>query len=98
MTSVPSSPVVSEALTAAMVAAAPVEQVLGWLGTSADGLSGAQAAERLARLGPNAIRTHRVSAWVVLSRQFQNAVLIILAFTAVPSYFLGDHTDAVIIG
>ena len=97
-TSTPPGGAISEALTAGAVAAAPVEQVLGWLDSSEAGLSGGQAAERLARFGPNAIRTHHVSAWAVLGHQFQNAVLILLVVTAVASYFLGDHTDAVIIG
>nr|WP_144418505.1 magnesium-translocating P-type ATPase [Mycobacterium sp. EPa45] len=85
-------------LTAADVAAAPLADVLGWLNTSAGGLSGTEAAARLARHGPNSLRTHRVSAWAVLRRQLNNAVLALLAATAVLSYFLGDSTQAVIIG
>ncbi len=54
--------------------------------------------ERLAQYGPNAIRTHHVSAWAVLGRQLNNAVLILLAVTAVLSYFLGDDNQALIIG
>ena len=50
------------------------------------------------RTGRNVIRTHRVSAWAVLGRQLNNAVLILLAVTAVLSYFLGDHNQALIIG
>jgi magnesium-transporting ATPase (P-type) len=72
--------------------------VLGWLDTSTEGLSSGEAADRLARLGPNSLRTHRVSAWAVLRRQLNNAVLALLAATAVVSYFLGDGTQAVIIG
>ena len=34
------------------VAAAPVDEVLSWLDTSADGLSGAEVSARLARYGP----------------------------------------------
>ncbi len=79
------------------MAAAPVEQVLRQLDSSADGLSGAQVRERLTQYGPNAIRTHRVSAWAVLGRQLNNAVLILLAVTAVLSYFLGDDNQALII-
>ena len=52
----------------------------------------------MTRSGPNAIHTHHVSAWAVLARQLNNAVLILLAGTAVLSYFLGDHTQALIIG
>ena len=33
--------------------------------------------------GPNVIRTHRVSAWAVLKRQLNNAVLILLAVTII---------------
>ena len=85
-------------LTAAAVAGAPPEQVLLWLKTSIAGLTAAEAATRLARHGPNSLRTHRVSAWAVLRRQLSNAVLALLAVTAVVSYFLGDSTQAVIIG
>ena len=52
----------------------------------------------MAQHGPNAIRTHHVSAWAVLGRQLNNAVLILLAVTAVLSYFLGDNNQALIIG
>ena len=68
------------------------------LGTSESGLSSTEAATRLARTGPNSLRTHRVSAWAVLRRQLNNAVLILLAVTAAVSFFLGDSTQAVIIG
>ncbi|GAY13502.1 magnesium-translocating P-type ATPase [Mycobacterium sp. shizuoka-1] len=88
----------SASLTAAAVAAAPVAEVLDWLHTGTDGLSGAEAATRLARWGPNSLRTHQVSAWAVLRRQLNNAVLALLAATAVLSFFLGDSTQAVIIG
>jgi len=85
-------------LTAAAVAAAPLDEVLARLDTSADGLSSAEVAARLARIGPNSVRTHRVSAWAVLRRQLNNAVLALLAVTAVVSFFLGDRTQALIIG
>ena len=87
-----------QSLTAAAVAAAPFADVLGLLDTSADGLSSSEAATRLARFGPNSLRTHRVSAWAVLRRQLNNAVLALLGATAVVSFFLGDSTQASIIG
>ena len=59
---------------------------------------GAEAAARLLRYGPNAVRTHRVSALAVLGRQLRSAVLGLLAATAVLSFFLGDSTQAIIIG
>ncbi len=71
---------------------------MNWLNTSADGLSTAEAEARLARYGPNSVRSHRVSAAAILMRQLNNAVLGLLAVTAVLSFFLGDSTQAVIIG
>ena len=80
------------------LATAPIAEVLRWLETSSDGLSSTEAEARLARLGPNSVRTHRVSALAVLLRQLNNAVLGLLAATAVLSFFLGDSTQATIIG
>jgi len=75
-----------------------VDDVMVWLDSSAAGLSSVEASARLERFGPNAVRTHRVSALEVLGRQFRNnAVLILLAGTAAVSYFLGDRLQAVII-
>ncbi len=85
-------------LTAQAAAAAPTADVLARLATSESGLSSAEAAARLSRFGPNSLRTHRVSAWAVLRRQLNNAVLALLALTAVVSFFLGDSTQAIIIG
>ncbi len=90
--------VTAPALTAARVATAPLDEVLHSLDTSVQGLSGAEASARLIRYGPNALRTHRVSAIAVLGSQLRNAVLILLATTAVLSFFLGDSTQAIIIG
>ena len=88
----------SVALDTKSVAAAPVDEVLRRLGSSAAGLSSAEASARLASHGPNAVRTHHVNALAVLGRQVRNAVLILLAGTAVVSYFLGDSMQATIIG
>lgn len=85
-------------LTTEVAAAAPVADVLRRLDSSAAGLSAAEAAARLVRYGPNAVRTHHVNALAVLGRQLRNAVLILLAGTAVVSYFLGDSMQATIIG
>ncbi|ORB70014.1 magnesium-translocating P-type ATPase [Mycobacterium scrofulaceum] len=87
----------SAATTTKRVAAASVDEVLRWLDSTAAGLSAAEAAARLARYGPNAVRTHRVNVLAVLGRQLRNAVLILLAGTAIVSYFLGDSMQAVII-
>jgi Mg2+-importing ATPase len=85
-------------LTAARVSTAPVPEVLTWVDGSADGLTSAEAASRLVRDGPNALRTHRVSAVAVLGRQLRSALLLLLAATAALSFFLGDSTQAGIIG
>jgi Mg2+-importing ATPase len=66
----------SVALTANQVAAAPIDDVLHRLDSSAAGLSSAEASARLARYGPNAVRTHHVNALAVLGRQLRSAVLI----------------------
>ena len=71
------------ALTTGRVGAAPVPEVLLWLDASEGGLSGLEASARLLRYGPNAVRTHRVSAIAVLGRQLRSAVLGLLAVTAV---------------
>ena len=70
-------------LTARQVAPVPVDDVLRWLDSSVAGLSSAEASARLVRYGPNAVRTHHVNALAVLGRQLRNAVLILLAGTAV---------------
>ncbi|MBU3751410.1 MAG: HAD-IC family P-type ATPase, partial [Mycobacterium sp.] len=88
----------TDELTAESVAGVPAAVVLARLGSSEGGLSAAQAAERLVRFGPNSLRTHRVRAWTVLRRQLNNAVLALLAVTAGVSFFLGDSTQAIIIG
>ena len=89
---------IRDGLTVGRVASAPLSDVLGWLGSSAEGLSSAEASARFDRFGPNALRTHRVSALAVLGRQLRSAVLILLAVTAVVSFFLGDRIQASIIG
>jgi P-type Mg2+ transporter len=94
----PGRQAVIERIGSAQAASAPVAELMSVLQSSVDGLSSAQAAARLAVVGPNAVRAHRVSALAVLARQLNNAVLLLLAGTAVLSAFLGDTTQGVIIG
>jgi len=75
-----------------------VDEVLRLLGSAVGGLSRAEAAHRLTVVGPNAVRSHQVHAWSVLGRQLRSALLVLLVVTATISFFLGDRTDAVIIG
>ncbi|MGV9776679.1 magnesium-translocating P-type ATPase [Streptosporangium sp. NPDC003464] len=85
-------------LSAGEAAALPAVQVLDRLGVTEVGLSGAEAARRRAICGPNAVRVHHARALRVLGRQLRNAVLVLLVVTAVVSFFVGDSTNALIIG
>jgi Ca2+-transporting ATPase len=69
------------------------------LGTSAAlGLSGREAARRLAEHGPNEIATARpVSAWRLLLGQFENVLVLILLVAVALSVVLGHATEAVVI-
>ncbi|KAF0967764.1 MULTISPECIES: magnesium-translocating P-type ATPase [Gordonia] len=87
-----------EVVSARSVASAEIDDVLAQFGTSRAGLTSQEAARRSALYGPNAVRSHRVSAWAVLGRQLRSAILVLLAVTAVISFFLGSSTDAVVIG
>ena len=72
--------------------------LLSALATSARGLSTAQAAERLARHGPNVIEEQReVAAVRLLLHQFASPLVLILVFGAVISLFVRDWVDAAII-
>ncbi|WP_416276483.1 magnesium-translocating P-type ATPase [Mycolicibacterium sp. J2] len=85
-------------LGADQAAAQPLETVFAAVDATAAGLTSDEVLLRQQRFGPNAVRTHRVSAVAVLIRQLRSALLLLLAATAVMSFFLGDPTQAVIIG
>src|SRR5579862_9531919 len=92
---VPGAP--SEALDLVDAGGLSPDEVLSRLGSGPDGLSSEEAVERLRRLGPNALRTHRVRATVVLFRQIRNPILLLLLGAAVVSGLTGGGTNAVII-
>jgi P-type Mg2+ transporter len=80
-------------------AALPTADVLQQLGVTADsGLSSTEVALRRARLGPNAVSSHRARLWLVLWHQLRSPLLGLLLTAAVASYFVGERSDAVIIG
>jgi P-type Mg2+ transporter len=79
-------------------AALPAAGVLAGLNSAAGGLSSAEAAARLATVGPNALRTHKARAWAVLGRQLKSPILILLFVTAGLSLALGDATNSTVIG
>ena len=90
--------VVPSPVTAAEAAALPADDVLARLGSGTTGLTEDEAARRLRAVGPNAVRSHRVHALSVLASQLRSPLLILLAVTALASAFLGQASDAVIIG
>jgi len=85
-------------LTVAAAAALPVSDVLGQLGSGPAGLPEDEAHRRLQAAGPNAVRSHRARAMPVLARQLRSPLLVLLAVTALASAFVGQASDAVIIG
>ncbi len=90
--------VVPSPLMAVEAAALRADDVLARLGSGAPGLPEDEAARRLRVVGPNAVRSHRVHALSVLASQLRSPLLILLAVTALASAFLGQVSDAVIIG
>jgi magnesium-transporting ATPase (P-type) len=78
--------------------ALPAEEVLAALDSSADGLSGAEAAARLARFGPNAVRPPaRRSALMRFLLQFHNVLIYVLLMAGLVTAALGDWVDAGVI-
>ena len=75
-----------------------VDRVLELLGTTAAGLSSGEVTERAATFGPNAVRSHHTSAMSVLIRQVSSPLLWLLLGAATVSAFVGEGTDALIIG
>src|ERR1051325_11590224 len=74
------------------------EELLAELRSVPRGLTSAEAAERLTRLGPNTLRaTARHGTLVILLQQFRSPIALLLLTTAVLSAFFGARTDAAII-
>lgn len=84
-----------DALDAARMSTA---DVLARVGGNADGLTSAQAAERLKVNGPNVVAQRRVNALALLGHQLRSPLLLLLAFAAAMSVFVGDPNQAAIIG
>ncbi len=76
----------------------PPEEVLHNLGSGAQGLSGGEAAARLARCGPNRLSgARRATALHLLLRQFASPLVLLLAGAAALSLALRETDDALII-
>ncbi len=68
------------------------------LSSSTQGLSAADAQQRLAEFGPNELQAkHRISPWALLAAQFKNVLIVILLVATVLSAFLGHAVEAVAI-
>ncbi|MDH1903295.1 cation-transporting P-type ATPase, partial [Comamonas aquatica] len=74
--------------------AQPAEQALAALDSRPQGLTAAQAAQRLAQHGPNRLQAApRRSAWLRLLLQFHNVLLYVMLAAAVVTAFLGHWVD-----
>ncbi|GIV78559.1 MAG: ATPase [Litorilinea sp.] len=76
-----------------------IEEVLAALGSDAkQGLSAAEARERLNRYGPNElVERGRKSPWQILWEQISSTLVVVLIVAAIISALLGDYKDAVAI-
>jgi P-type Mg2+ transporter len=86
-----------DTLALASAAVQPAEDVLGYLESTAAGLSQEQASARLAEVGPNALRTHGARPFAVLARQLRNPLLILLVAAALISFAVGERASPLII-
>lgn len=73
-------------------------EVFATLATDENGLTRAEAERRARSLGPNAVRSHRARLVPVIARQLRSPLLLLLAVTATVSFFLGERSNAVVIG
>ena len=73
----------------------PLEDVFAELHAEPNGLSGSEAARRLAEHGPNELQAaHRISPWALLAEQFKNVLIVILLLATAMSAFLGHGIEA----
>jgi P-type Mg2+ transporter len=68
-----------------------VEEVFERRSSARSGLTSAEAAAWLSRVGPNAVRSHRERVGQILTRQFRSALLLLLLVTAVVSALIGSR-------
>ena len=76
----------------------PAEKLVEQLGSSAQGLTAAEARRRLRIFGQNRLRpAKRTDALTLLLAQFKSPLIIILLGAVILSFFLGEPVDASII-
>jgi P-type Ca2+ transporter type 2C len=74
------------------------EEALRGLGTTPEGLSEKEAAERIESYGPNRLpEEKRVSHVVILLRQFASPLIYILLIAAVVTFALKEYKDTIVI-
>src|SRR5215213_4379661 len=75
-----------------------IDEAMARLASGLDGLSSDDAAQRLARYGPNELQSlSRESAWRTFLAQFQNVLILILLAGTIVSGFLGHTLEATVI-
>src|SRR5215510_9741652 len=73
-------------------------EVLAQLRTRTAGLTPAEAAERLERNGPNALRTKRQTpAWLKFLHQFKDLMIILLLISSLVAFYLHDARTAIVL-
>ena len=78
--------------------AEPVAAIMAVLASSADGLTPAEAAARLATFGPNCLpAAERRSVWHRFLAQFQNLLIYVLLGAALVTAAIGEWEDALVI-
>jgi P-type Mg2+ transporter len=78
--------------------ASDVKHLVDALGSAATGLSSAEAAARLDRIGPNRLQTHGGrSRGAVLAGQLKSPLLLLLVFATIASLLSGELVDATIV-
>jgi Mg2+-importing ATPase len=94
----PASAEPAAGLALAGASALPASEVLAALGSGEGGLSAAAAADRLRQFGPDPNTSNPGRFGPVLWHQMKSPLLGLLAVAALASYFVGERSDAVIIG
>jgi Mg2+-importing ATPase len=87
----------TDELSLAKAASMGVDEVLAQLRCTKEGLTSTEVAQRLARYGPNLLKTKKVRASSVLFRQVRNPILVLLLGAALVSGLTGGGTNAIII-
>lgn len=82
----------------AVASASPIDDVLRHLSSSEHGLTQQEARRRTLQYGPNAVYSHRARMLTVLWRQLRSPLLGLLVAGATVAFFVGERTDASVIG